>query len=161
MGGPANINGRRHPETDNFLQCTFVINGITYSSAENYFQCAKATNDKDREIVRKSGSGVGAWTAGQNIKCRSDWEEVKVEEMYQGNLAKFQQNDKLREDLLSSGNGEVQFYNSTPFWNLWNGLIMERIRAELRRGGEEDEKRAAEIRQKMEEYAKKNRKPTH
>ncbi|CAF1312358.1 unnamed protein product [Adineta steineri] len=57
MDGPADINGKSHPETDNFLPCKFVIGGITYSSAENYFQCAKTTNDTDRNMVQIMSHG--------------------------------------------------------------------------------------------------------
>lgn len=49
MGGPGVIDGKEHPETDSFLPCQIIINGITYSSAENYFQCTKTINDEDRE----------------------------------------------------------------------------------------------------------------
>ncbi|CAF0821352.1 unnamed protein product [Rotaria sordida] len=157
MGGPADIDGKSHPETDNFLPSKFVINGITYSSAENYFQCAKTTNEADRNMILKSGSGCSAWAAGQRIKIRSDWESIKVDEMYKGNLAKFQQNDDLRNALLSSGNGSIHFTGSTSFWNHWNGLILERIRAELRQNGEEDSRRASEIRVMMEKFSQENK----
>ncbi|CAF4075098.1 unnamed protein product, partial [Adineta steineri] len=96
-----------------------------------------------------SGPGTSAWAAGQRVQIRSDWEAIKVDEMYNGNLAKFQQNDDLRTALINSGNGTVRFTGSTPFWNKWNGLIMERIRAELRQNGDEDARRAAEIRDTM------------
>ncbi|CAF1196692.1 unnamed protein product [Rotaria magnacalcarata] len=158
MGGPADINGERHPETDNFLPCKFVIDGITYSSAENYFQCAKTTNETDRNMVLNSGSGCSAWAAGQRIRIRSDWESVKVDEMYKGNLAKFQQNEDLRNALLSSANGSIRFTGSTSFWNHWNGLILERIRAELRQNSEGDVRRAVEIHDMMDKYAKQNKK---
>lgn len=154
MGGPADIDGKTHPETDNFLPCKFTINGITYPSAENYFQWAKATNDADREMILKSGAGISAWAAGQKVKIRSDWEAVKVEEMYRGNRAKFEQNDDLRAKLLSSGNGKIRFAGSTSFWCKWNGLIMERIRAELRLDGDEDAHHAAEIRDAMDKFAR-------
>ncbi len=157
MGGPADINGESHPETDNFLPCKFEIDGITYLSAENYFQCAKTTNDADRNMVLKSGAGCSAWAAGQRVKIRSDWELVKVDEMYKGNLAKFQQNENLKNALLGSGTGSVRFTGSTPFWNKWNGLIMERIRAELRQNGEEDARHAAEIRDAMEKFAQRSK----
>ncbi|CAF1206673.1 unnamed protein product [Adineta steineri] len=157
MGGPADIDGKSHPETDNFLPCKFVIDGITYSSAENYFQCAKTTNDTDRNMVLKSGPGTSAWAAGQRVQIRSDWEAIKVDEMYNGNLAKFQQNDDLRTALINSGNGTVRFTGSTPFWNKWNGLIMERIRAELRQNGDEDAHRAAEIRDTMNKFAQQSK----
>ncbi|UJR16448.1 hypothetical protein I4U23_003350 [Adineta vaga] len=156
MGGPADIDGKRHPETDNFLPCKFVIDGITYSSAENYFQCAKTTNQVDRDMVLQSGPGTSAWTAGQRITIRDDWESVKVDEMYKGNLAKFQQNEELRNALLSSGNGSIHFTGSTPFWNKWNGLILERIRAELRLQGQ-DAQHAAEIRAAMNIFAQQSK----
>jgi hypothetical protein len=156
MGGPADIDGKQHQETDNFLPCKFVINGITYSSAENYFQCAKTTNQADRDMILRSGSGCGAWAAGQRVAIRSDWELVKVEEMYRGNLAKFQQNEDLRNALLSSGNGSIRFTGSTPFWNRWNGLILERIRAELRQNGEDDARRTAEVRDTMDKFAQRS-----
>ena len=57
MGGPARIDGKYHPETDNFQYCEFKINDIEYYSAENYFQCAKTTTKEDHEKVRKSGHG--------------------------------------------------------------------------------------------------------
>jgi ribA/ribD-fused uncharacterized protein len=156
MGGPGIIDGKEHPETDNFLPCKFVIDGITYSSAENYFQCAKTINEQDREKILNSGPGDACQLAGQTIQLRSDWESIKVNEMYNGNLAKFQQNDDLEKDLLQSGTGSILFTSSTPFWNHWNKLIMERIRAELRQNGDEDSQCAAEIRQAMENYSQEN-----
>ncbi|CAF2905665.1 unnamed protein product [Rotaria sp. Silwood2] len=157
MGGPGIIDGKEHPETDNFLPCKFVINGITYLSAENYFQCAKTTNEQDRKKILNSGPGNSCRLAGQTIQLRLDWETVKVDEMYKGNLAKFQQNEELRKALLESGTGPIHFTRSSPFWNDWNGLIMERIRAELRQNGEEDTRRAADIGQAMEKYARENK----
>jgi ribA/ribD-fused uncharacterized protein len=156
MGGPGVIDGKEHPETDNFLPCKIVINGITYSSAENYFQCAKTINEQDREKILNSGPGDSCRLAGQTVQLRSDWESIKVNEMYNGNLAKFQQNDDLKKSLLESGTGPVQFTFSTPFWNHWNGLIMQRIRAELRQNGEEDAQHAAEIHQAMKKYSEEN-----
>ncbi|CAF4643464.1 unnamed protein product, partial [Rotaria sp. Silwood2] len=150
MGGPGVIDGTEHPETDNFLPCQFVIDGVTYSSSENYFQCAKTTNEQDREKILNSGPGNSCRLAGQTVGLRSDWESVKVDEMYKGNLAKFQQNEDLRKPLLESGTGPVHFTRSSPFWNHWNDLIMQRIRAELRQNGDKDARRATEIREARE-----------
>jgi ribA/ribD-fused uncharacterized protein len=153
MGGPGIIDGKEHPETDNFLPCKFVINGVTYVSAENYFQCAKTTNDEDREKILNSGPGEPCALAGQTVQLRSGWEFAKVNEMYNGNLAKFQQNDDLSKLLIESGTGPIQFTESTPFWNYWNDLILQRIRAELRQNGDEDAQCAEKIRQAMEKYS--------
>ena len=51
--------------------------------------------------------------------------------MYAANLAKFQQNEDLRAALLSTGTGAVVAYGF-PFWVKWNGVLLERIREELR-----------------------------
>lgn len=157
MGGSAIIDGKIHPETNNFLPCTFVVDGITYPSSENYFQCAKTTNKFDRKMVLESGAGLSAYAAGNRVKLRSDWELVKVDEMYKGNWAKFQQNENLRNELLSSGTHPIEFSRSTSFWNKWNGLIMERIRAELRQNGDEDLRRAAEIKDLMDILAQRKK----
>ncbi|CAF5071623.1 unnamed protein product, partial [Rotaria sp. Silwood1] len=95
--------------------------------------------------------------AGKTVQLRSDWESVKVDEMYKGNLAKFQQNEDLRKALLESGTGPILFTESSPFWNYWNDLILQRIRAELRQNGEEDSRRAAETREAMNKYAQENK----
>ncbi|CAF2693261.1 unnamed protein product [Rotaria sp. Silwood2] len=157
MGDPGVIDGTEHQETDNFLSCQFVIDGIIYSSFENYFQCAKTTNEQDREKILNSGPGDSYALAGQTIQLRSDWESVKMDEMYKGNLTKFQQDEDLTKFLLESGTEPVDFTESSPFWNHWNDLIMQRIRAELRQNGEEDASRAAEIREAMEKYTQENK----
>ena len=168
MGGPGTIDGKAHPETDNFQPCQFTINGVTFSSAENYFQWSKATNDHDRERILKSGTGITAWEAGQHIKIRDDWDQVKVQEMYNGNRAKFEQNEEERQALMQSGDSPIIFLESNDFWDKWNGLIMERIRAELRlaesvrtgvpHDGGKDQRVATESRAKMDKYAEEHRK---
>ena len=73
--------------------------------------------------------------------------------MYEGNKAKFDQHKDLAEKLMNT-KGDVIFGGSTSFWNKWNGLIMERIRAELRDRDEEDKKTVERIKKLMEEYQK-------
>lgn len=127
MGGPAIIDGKTVHAVDNFLPSDFVIDGVTYYSAENYFQCAKCADPTEREKVRKSGTGCDVWSAGSRVQMRSDWEKIKVRTstfftclfpffpddcqvraMYTGNKAKFEQNPKLAKDLTST-KGEVIF----------------------------------------------------
>ena len=154
MGGPLKIDNVVHDETDNFQKCSFLVDNVEYFSAENYFQCAKTTNLDDRELVRFSGCGDGCWAAGNKVKLRKDWEEVKVNEMYKGNKAKFEQNPELANALISS-KGPLEGGISTKFWNYWNQQLLTRIRAELR-GTEEDLKVASEIKYEMDKYAEQN-----
>ena len=154
MGGPGIIDEKEHGETDNFQAINIKINDITYCSAENYYQCAKTTTKEEHEMVRNSGPGIFAWDAGSTVKLRENWESDKVNEMYKGNKAKFDQNPDLAK-LLTGSVSNVKFTCSTPFWNYWNGLIMERIRAEIRKNGEEDLKVVYEIKELMDKYQKK------
>lgn len=139
MGGPAKIEGEKklHPETDNFQPVEFVVDGIKYFSPENYFQCQKSVgvSEEEFEATRRrydlfhpndsihfillfifSGSGMGAWLAGSNVKLRPDWEIIKVRVMYTGNRAKFEQHPDLAASLVSTRNAKISFSNSTPFW---------------------------------------------
>jgi len=152
MGGPAFIDEIEHDECDNFYAIEFTVDGLTFYCAEQYFQYKKTFEKNEQEKLLQCKTGMKSWVEGNKVKLRPDWEEVKVNIMYEGNLARFQQNQEIREKLLSS-KGTVKFYSSTTFWNNWNGLIMERIRAELR-NSEEDRLRAEEIVGMMQEYQK-------
>ncbi len=152
MGGPAFIDEVEHDECDNFYEIKFIIDGLTFHCAEQYFQYKKTFEKDEQEKLLQCKTGMKSWVEGNRVKLRPDWEEIKVQTMYDGNLARFQQNQEIREKLVSS-KGTIKFYSSTSFWNGWNGLIMERIRAELR-DTEEDKKRAEEIVVMMQEYQK-------
>jgi len=156
MGGPLYIDDEKHEETDNFQKCSFKIDEVEYFSTENYYQCAKATNIEDREKIRFSGVGLSCWVLGAKIKKKKDWEMIKIEEMYKGNKAKFEQNPDLAEKLISS-NGKINKGNSSDFWNIWNAKILTRIRAELRKT-EEDLKVIDEIKFDMECYVNEKKK---
>jgi predicted NAD-dependent protein-ADP-ribosyltransferase YbiA (DUF1768 family) len=159
MGGPAEIDGEIHDECDNFFESVFTEEGVTYHTAEQYFQCQKTTNTVDFERILKTNGPLASWSMGNQIKLRPDWEEIKVQKMYHGNLLRLSQNPDLAAKLCKT-QGDIVFTGSTPFWNKWNGLIMERIRAELKgeERTEQDIKRAEEITQIMEEYALKHSK---
>ena len=151
MGGPALIDGEYHEETNNFQIRKFFVDGLEYSCVECYFQAAKATSEEDREYIRKEGkNGLLAWDLGGKVKIRSDWEEVKVDEMYKANKAKFDQNPDLVEKLIQS-KGRVRFLGFSDFWNYWNSRVIERIRAELR-NLKDDKRVSQEIQTMMEKY---------
>lgn len=140
MGGPCLVDGAAREELDNFLPCRFECRGVTWTSAEHCFQAAKFPHDPERaEIVRNAASGGDAFTLGNDrtFAARPDWERVKVDAMYQANLAKFSQNRDLREVLVSSKGPITAF--GFPFWAKWNAVLLERIREELKPASERDE----------------------
>lgn len=160
MGGPAKIGRTIYYMADNFYIAPFVINGKQYLSSENYFQCMKASNEEDHQFVRNSGPGQLAWEAGAGIPLRYDWEKVKVRVMYQGNLEKFRQNQRIRGELISTTEQikfgldyyGLFFIPLQMFWFKWNSRILTRVRAELRDGGQQDQEVAKTIEKEMVEY---------
>jgi ribA/ribD-fused uncharacterized protein len=150
MGGSAFIDEVEYDECDNFWLCSFKVEGVVFNCSEQYFQYKKSFDPEDQKKVLESKSAIKSWEEGSQVKLRPDWEKVKVQIMYDGNFAKFNQNTDLAEKLVSS-KGSVNFYYSTNFWNYWNGLILERVRAELR-GTDEDKIRRQQIIKLMTEY---------
>ena len=135
MGGPCTVDGVSYDALDNFLQCSFELDGVQWTSAEQYFQAAKFLDAGYRERIRGCHDGNACWSLGNSRAhpIRPDWEAVKVEVMYNANRAKFtaEGNEALRDALLSTGSGKVIAYGF-PFWVHWNGVLLERLREELR-----------------------------
>mmetsp|Transcript_18940 Transcript_18940/g.34199 ORF Transcript_18940/g.34199 Transcript_18940/m.34199 type:complete len:145 (-) Transcript_18940:60-494(-) len=138
MGGPAIVDGKAVPATDNFLVRKFVINGKEWQSCEQYFQAMKFASEEYREKIRCCNAdprshGMAVWRMGQSRdhKLRDDWESVKVDIMYEANAAKFAQHDDLCAELLATS-GPIRAAASTDNWQKWNSEILERIRRELR-----------------------------
>eukprot|EP00039_Didymoeca_costata_P019166 m.336487 g.336487 ORF g.336487 m.336487 type:complete len:157 (+) comp17866_c0_seq1:312-782(+) len=156
MGGPCHVDGVAYSELDNFLKTKFIINGVEWYSAEQYFQAMKFTDTDYQEVIRGEMSGAACWTLGntREYQLRPDWERVKVQVMYDANYAKFSQNEELKNVLIST-KSEIKAHGF-PFWAKWNGILLERIREELREECDRNETKLAERIEQMETYAKEN-----
>lgn len=144
MGGPCTVDGESRAELDNFYECNFTADGVTWPSSEHYYQASKFPDDEAlREKLRAAPSGMRCWSMGQDHPLRPDWEEVKVEAMYRANHHKFSQNRNLR-TLLVSTQGPISAQGGL-FWKTWNEVLLERIREELR-DYDECDKRALRLR---------------
>lgn len=123
----------------NFYSAPVLYDGIKYNNNEAAFQAQK-TLDLN---LRKTFSTLEPNTAkarGRKIKLREDWEDVKDQIMYEICLAKFSQNENLKNLLLSTNNEELIEGNN---WNdtYWGvsygvgknklGMILMKIRSEL------------------------------
>lgn len=123
----------------NFYSAPVLYDGIKYNNNEAAFQAQK-TLDLN---LRKNFSTLEPNTAkarGRKIKLREDWEDVKDQIMYEICLAKFSQNENLKNLLLSTNNEKLIEGNN---WNdtYWGvsygvgknklGMILMKIRNEL------------------------------
>ncbi len=122
----------------NFFETSIQINGYTFTNAEAAFQSFK---ELERQEDFTTITGKKAKSLGKRVKLRADWEEVKVGIMYEVVLAKFSQNEELKEKLLATGDATLIEGNTwnDRFWGVCRGkgqnklgLILERVRAELR-----------------------------
>jgi ribA/ribD-fused uncharacterized protein len=115
---------------------------VPYPSNEHYFQAAKATNDKDREFVMSAPDAKTAKARGgkNGIKCRPDWNEIRISVMEDFVRIKFQ-DAELRQQLLDTGDEELVEGNwwGDIFWGVCKGegenhlgKILMKIRAEIR-----------------------------
>eukprot|EP00054_Salpingoeca_dolichothecata_P015590 m.90179 g.90179 ORF g.90179 m.90179 type:complete len:164 (-) comp21568_c0_seq2:56-547(-) len=160
MGGPCMVDGRTYHEMDNFGKVPMEINGKKFNSTEIFFQYSKYTPgstpgvDAHLEQILASNGGTDAWQLGQSRKfpIRSDWEAVKVDIMYQGNLAKFSQHEPLKKALIAT-KGHIKAVGF-PFWVKWNGIILERIREELRPEADKNVEKLRQLIAEMEQYKK-------
>ena len=124
----------------NFYSSKVTYEGITYLNNEAAFQSMKTLDMKERAAFAYLDPSA-AKKAGRRVSLRKDWEDVKIDIMYEICKAKFTQNEELGRNLLETGDEELVEGND---WNdrIWGkvngegannlGKILMRIREELR-----------------------------
>ncbi len=90
----------------NFHKCECWWDDKLYPSSEHLYQAFKATNDKDRELVRKHPFD-GLKTFARQIKMRDDWDEVKYDMMANALMSKFDNNPDLKAKLVATGDVRI------------------------------------------------------
>ena len=107
----------------NFFQYQVRYECILYPSSEHAFQAAKTLDIKVRKLFTIEGmTPAQAKTLGREIKCRSDWDAVKLSVMDDILAAKFS-DLSLKRLLIDTGDAELiegNTWNDT-FWGVCNG----------------------------------------
>ena len=90
-----------------WFPCTFVVDGQYYNCAEQYMMAEKARIFGDEEIrqqILAEYSQMAMKKLGRKVKNYDDavWKNVRFDVVVKGNLAKFSQNEKLRNFLIST-----------------------------------------------------------
>ena len=130
----------------NFYMSEYKLNGKSYYTVENGFQSYKT--DPPDERIRVAGTPSEAKRLGRLVPLRSDWEEIKDKVMHEHVLAKFSQNDDLKQ-LLIKTNDAVLCEDNTWHDNYWGdctcdkcqfiegknmlGKILMKVREQLRK----------------------------
>lgn len=103
-------------EFSNWYTAWFELDGKTWKSSEHYFMAQKTTNKKEQEKIRKTKTPREAKKFGRAVQLRSGWEGMKFEIMVKACYAKFSQNERLKELLLSTGDRPIHENCSDPHW---------------------------------------------
>lgn len=87
----------------------FTVDGITFSSVEQYMMYQKAICFYDSETAHKileTDDVAEIKKFGRQVSNYKDdiWSEVRQDVVYKGLFAKFEQNEDLKEQLKSTGN---------------------------------------------------------
>jgi ribA/ribD-fused uncharacterized protein len=124
----------------NFEVSPVVFEGVEYPSSEAAYQGAKSLDPVVRsEFVNLSPSK--SKKRGQEIECRSDWNDVKYGIMYEIVLDKFFRNPELGQKLLDTGDRYLEETNHwrDKVWGVcngvgtnWLGKILMDVRAQMR-----------------------------
>lgn len=108
---------------------------------EHAYQALKAQHKSDFLWICAKDMPGQAKRGGKEITLRADWDEVKLDIMYDINRAKYTQHRDLRAKLINTGEEELVEVNSwfDTFWGVCNGKgenhlgkILMRIREELK-----------------------------
>lgn len=107
----------------NFFETDVTWEGLTYPSSEAAFQAAKTLDLEERKRFCIMPP-TQAKREGYRVKLRNDWEEVKIRVMYEIVLAKFSQNEFLKQKLLATGNEWLEEGNTwgDKTWGTVNGV---------------------------------------
>jgi ribA/ribD-fused uncharacterized protein len=100
----------------------FVVDGVTYPTAEHWMMAGKARLFNDEEAFRKiiaADSPRNAKNEGRLVKNfdPDQWEENKFQLVVEGNFHKFSQHPALRQFLLDTGNKVLA--EASPLDRIW------------------------------------------
>ena len=133
----------------NFYQAGFVFDEKEYPTGEHFYQSIKhASNPARAEAIRLAESIGEAHTLGNLRDDNFDskvWESLRDDVMFQGMLAKFQQNEDLGRMLLETGDKMLVQIDSDTHWGMCvvgdgvelhgdnaAGMVLMRVREVLR-----------------------------
>ncbi len=126
----------------NFHPAHVALDGVRYDTVEHAFQAAKTTDKIERREVRNADTPGKAKKLGRKVTLRPDWNEIKVTVMTNLVRQKFDRHQELKQQLLETGDAELEEGNTwrDTFWGVSLksgkgrnelGKILMKIRDEL------------------------------
>lgn len=125
----------------NFAWGPCTLDGVQYNTVEQAYQAAKSDDLVHRQRCWATPP-AGAKQIGKKVRLRQDWENVKLDVMYNLVWQKFE-HPMNRKWLLATADEELVEGNwwGDTFWGVCNGVgenhlgrILMRVRQEIREG---------------------------
>lgn len=106
----------------NFWPTQIMYEGIIYPSVEHAYQAVKTLDSDVRKYIATLTAGQ-AKKYGRVLGIREDWEDIKVDVMYDLLLLKFTTNPYLKDKLTATGTATLIEDNTwgDTYWGMCNG----------------------------------------
>ncbi len=103
-------------------ECNFIVDDVKYNTAEQYMMAQKALLFGDKNIfskIMKASHPYEYKKFGRMIKNFDEkiWNENKCDIVIKGNIAKFSQNEELKNFLKKTGNKIL--VEASPYDEIW------------------------------------------
>lgn len=101
----------------NYYPCEFVMDGIRYKNAEAAFQSHKVPLEERRQFADMPPASAKRF--GRNVAIPTNWDKTRDDVMRRVVMAKFEQNEDLKQRLLETGTLPIE--EDTTSWhdNYW------------------------------------------
>lgn len=130
----------KHYFLSNFHPCRLRYKGRSYPSVEHAFQAQKAMSESEQSRIANAKTPGDAKRLGRAVKCRSDWDQVKLQVMLDLVRIKFARPDLARllikthgHDLVEANTWHDRFWGTTMTGIGQNhlGKILMQVRGEI------------------------------
>lgn len=122
---------------------SFTVDGKKWPTLEHYFQAMKFPTDPAyQEQIRGAKKPTEAKKLGSTKEkvSRADWDTVRDDIMKKGLLAKVEQNEEVKNKLLSTGTSPITYASTDPYWGIGTtkkgknrmGILLLELRSALR-----------------------------
>jgi len=114
---------KEHRNLSNFGDGKVEYEGLVYPSREAAYQAAKSLDPEVRKQFLEY-TPAKAKEKGREVQLREDWEEIKDEVMYQVVKNCVDNNDDIRQLLLSTGDKYLEETNwwGDKYWGVYHGV---------------------------------------
>ena len=127
----------------NFSAHSIIYKGIRFATVEHAYQWAKFDSEKIKGVIKNAESPIKAFELGKFYKSerKQNWDELKVEVLYEIIKEKVTQHEEVRNALLATSDEEiVEDCPNDDFWGNGSsgkgqnqiGKILMKIREEIK-----------------------------